>query len=600
VVVSVALVTGPFAARSWADVTDPVWVPPVSGQVVRPFQEPVATYGAGHRGVDFAAPSGAPVRAANDGVVSFAGTVAGTLHVVIAHDGGIRTSYSFLSRADVRVGQRVRRGQVVGAAGGSGDGHAAGVLHFGVRVGERYVDPMLLFRPRDLTQLVRLVPVDERDVSTRADPGREARALDAWLHEAGPGGDSCGEIVGEIAGGLGFGDEASTVCDVVRDVVDAGLDVLARAGVAGAALAAEIGPWVHAVVDRMEEAGEGLAAAARAVDAATAGVLATVVTSLVRLGIRYFERLTSCPQPDPVANPQGSGNLVIAVAGQGSSRRKRSDGSAAPSLAIDWGVLGYRRGEVSYFSYEEMSATYEKSATYEDLHDKARLLGEQLKAAARVQPDRRFDLVGHSQGGVVIDLFIMELYRGHESEYPPIDNVVTFASPHEGTPTAGLAAETADSFLGPTVVPRVRTKLKIPIGAPAFDQLSWRSSTMRAVWAGGGPPPRIRYLSIVGSLDPAVPSNVGDVPDTSKVVVSAGTALSPFDDHSGILDDPDALSAAQAHLSGGAPADSCGPLVDVMGTVYSAAVQVTADAVAILPESKPLVFESHPPAEGIP
>ena len=38
-------------------------------------------YAAGHRGVDLAAAPGTPVRAANDGVVSFAGTVAGTLHV---------------------------------------------------------------------------------------------------------------------------------------------------------------------------------------------------------------------------------------------------------------------------------------------------------------------------------------------------------------------------------------------------------------------------------------------------------------------------------------------------------------------------------------
>src|SRR6185312_15755146 len=61
------------------------WVPPVTGAVVRQFAEPISVYAAGHRGVDFAAAPGAPVRAANAGTVSFAGDVAGSLHVVVAH-----------------------------------------------------------------------------------------------------------------------------------------------------------------------------------------------------------------------------------------------------------------------------------------------------------------------------------------------------------------------------------------------------------------------------------------------------------------------------------------------------------------------------------
>ena len=138
----------------------PLWSRPVAGAVTRPFREPPGPYGAGHRGVDFVAASGTEVRASGDGTVSFAGDVAGSLHVVVTHDGGLRTSYSFLSSVAVRAGQRVTRGQVLGQAGGSGDEHGPGVVHFGLRIGERYVDPMVLFRPRDLTALVRLVPAD--------------------------------------------------------------------------------------------------------------------------------------------------------------------------------------------------------------------------------------------------------------------------------------------------------------------------------------------------------------------------------------------------------------------------------------------------------
>src|SRR2546421_3413606 len=87
------------------------WLPPVDGPVVRPFQAPAFAYGPGHRGVDLAAAPGTPVRAAGDGVVSFAGSVAGSLHVVVAHDGDLRTTYAFLADTGVRTGERVTRGQ---------------------------------------------------------------------------------------------------------------------------------------------------------------------------------------------------------------------------------------------------------------------------------------------------------------------------------------------------------------------------------------------------------------------------------------------------------------------------------------------------------
>jgi hypothetical protein len=611
VVACVALVGGPFAVDAAAhaprvagDITGD-WTPPVPGQVVRPFDEPIARYAAGHRGVDFAAPAGASVRAANDGTVSFAGDVAGSLHVVVAHDGGIRTSYSFLSRVDVRLGQRVRRGEVVGAAGGVGDGHGSGILHFGVRIGDRYVDPMVLFRPRDLTQLVRLVPVGERNPGGPLDPEGERAALRLAMGESDGADSSCGAEIGSIASALGVGDEVSSACDALREAVDAGLDALRSLGPEAAHLADAIEPMVQEVVGRMERLGESLGEAAAAVAGEAADRVERAVRALVALGIRTFEQLTSCPQPDPIANPVGSGNLVMAVAGQGSLRKRRSDGSVGASLDLEYKVLGYRRGDVSYFSYDASSPTYAKAATYGDLHEKARLLGEQIKVASRAQPGRHLDLVGHSQGGVVIDLFLREVYRGHESEYPPIDNVVTFASPHEGTPAADLAAAVADSPFGPVVEPIVDDEAQIPLGARAFEQISLGSLMMRDLWSGPGPPRSIRSLSIVGSLDPAVPSAVGDVPGATKVVVPVGSAFDPSDDHSGILRDRDALSAAQAQLSGGAPVASCGPLTDVVGTGYVVAERAAAEVVASIrpsgmPSPAPLPASSILGPEGLP
>jgi hypothetical protein len=600
VMACVAIVGSPFAVRAAAQETGVEgWTPPVSGQVVRPFDEPIARYAAGHRGVDFAAPAGGPVSAANDGTVSFAGDVAGSLHVVVAHDGGIRTSYSFLSRVDVRTGQRVRRGQVVGAAGGVGDGHLVGVLHFGVRIGDRYIDPMVLFGPRDLTQLVRLVPADGPDPAARVDPEGEWNALFAWMSEAHEE-SSCGDLVGSVASEFGLGDEASSVCDALDDVVDAGLDALRSLGPEAARLADEIAPVVQEVVRRMQDLGESLAQAAEAVAGEAADQVERMVRALVVLGIRTYERLTSCPQPDPIANPVGSGNLVMAVAGRDSRRRSRPRGGAGASFDLDWRVLGYRRADVSYFSYEAGSATYDNAATYGDLHEKARLLGEQIKAAARAQPGRHIDLVGHSQGGVVIDLFLMEVYRGHESEHPPIDNVVTFASPHEGTPAASVGSGVARSRLSPIL--RAIPAVVVPdlgLGSESLAQLSMGSETMRALWSEGGPPRSIRFLSVVGSEDLVVPSSVGDVPGGNKIVVPVGTAFNPLDDHSGILRDPDALSAAQAQLSGGAPVDSCGPLTDVVSTGYAAVAQAAANVIAARqPLAPPLAPPSPFPVVG--
>ena len=49
------------------------WAWPVTGAVERPFAPPAHRYGAGHRGVDLAAPPGTPVRAAGAGRISYAG-----------------------------------------------------------------------------------------------------------------------------------------------------------------------------------------------------------------------------------------------------------------------------------------------------------------------------------------------------------------------------------------------------------------------------------------------------------------------------------------------------------------------------------------------
>lgn len=103
-----------------------------------------------HRGVDLQAPMGTPVRAMAAGSVRFAGTMRGFGNVVwIDHGGTILSVYAHLSAIQVRQGQRLRGGELVGLSGQSGDATAPH-LHFEVWRGGIEVDPVPLMggRPR--------------------------------------------------------------------------------------------------------------------------------------------------------------------------------------------------------------------------------------------------------------------------------------------------------------------------------------------------------------------------------------------------------------------------------------------------------------------
>ena len=97
-----------------------------------------------HRGLDYTAPSGTPVRSVADGVVEFAGARNGYGNVVeIRHDGERATLYAHLSRIDVKASQRVDQGVRIGAVGATG--WATGPhLHFEFKVAGLQRDPSQL------------------------------------------------------------------------------------------------------------------------------------------------------------------------------------------------------------------------------------------------------------------------------------------------------------------------------------------------------------------------------------------------------------------------------------------------------------------------
>lgn len=205
-VVSVLFATpvGPSAAGAEGRAR-PTYAPPVDAPVVDPFRPPEHPFGPGNRGLEYGTAPQTEVHAAADGEVLFSGPVAGTLHVTVLHEDGVRTTYSFLRSVRVARGAHVTQGQILGTT--------VDHLHFGARVGDVYIDPALLFGEQYPS--VRLVPLSSSDTSWLSErlsvldfvggtigslASSHAEIASAWLHyvsELNPGVRSA-----RVAGGL--------------------------------------------------------------------------------------------------------------------------------------------------------------------------------------------------------------------------------------------------------------------------------------------------------------------------------------------------------------------------------------------------------------
>ena len=139
----------------------PCWHPPVAGIVTDPFREPPCPYCAGNRGLEYRVGSRVVVRAVASGTVSWAGSIAGTRYVVVRHADGRRATYGRLVSTSLSAADPVLAGTAVG--------RASGTFYFGLRQGDRYIDPSPFLG--ELRGRPRLVPVDGR-VARPAPPSR--------------------------------------------------------------------------------------------------------------------------------------------------------------------------------------------------------------------------------------------------------------------------------------------------------------------------------------------------------------------------------------------------------------------------------------------
>ncbi|WP_240982897.1 M23 family metallopeptidase [Streptomyces sp. S3(2020)] len=153
----------PAVGRAWPVGTRP--------SVLRGWEPPATAYSRGHRGVDLAAAPGTPVRAVAAGRVLYAGRVAGKGVVSVELSGtDLRTTYEPVT-ASVEKGAEVAAGEALGTVEAAGSHCTAACVHWGLRRGEVYLDPLSLLPPwllhRGPSRLLPVlgVPLPNPDVS---------------------------------------------------------------------------------------------------------------------------------------------------------------------------------------------------------------------------------------------------------------------------------------------------------------------------------------------------------------------------------------------------------------------------------------------------
>ncbi len=475
----------------------PAYAPPVDAEVVDGFRPPVTLFGAGNRGLEYGTAPGTTVAAVAAGDVTFAGPVAGTLHVTVLHEDGVRTTYSFLDRVDVVVGQRVEQGQVVGTT--------AGHLHLGARRGDAYFDPMSLFGaglPR-----VHLVPFDEPP----GDGHRGERSAISQLI----GGAS--DLLGGAAGAVG---------SWLRD--------------GGAQLLRTLDHYAQRFT----------------FPASFLSSWATIFQAWQRARSTAARACTAAG--DPVPPPIGR-RVAVLVAGLGSDSdgstadQVRTDelGYAAPDV-VRFSYAGGRVPDPTDGFASIPAAPYGAAETQGDLRQAGARLADLIEQVAASAPGVPIDLVAHSQGGVVARLAVIELERRHGADgVRALGMVATLGTPHGGADLATAVHAWGSTETGGEVLDvfAAATDQELDDETAAVRQLG-ETSDLVAELADHPVPAGLTAVSIAARGDVVVPVPRRRAPGMVEAVVP----ITGRDAHSDLPGSPEVtreLALARAGLPPG-------------------------------------------------
>jgi triacylglycerol esterase/lipase EstA (alpha/beta hydrolase family) len=475
--------------------------PPVDAPVVDPFRPADPNWNSGNRGLEYATTPGTAVAASAAGEVVFAGPVGDGMHVVVLHDDGLRTSYSFLQLIAVRRGDKVTQGQTVGTAQAR--------FHFGVRAGDAYLDPALLFGGGP--PQVHLVPEEMRRPQSEAKE-REglARMFAGWGARA------------IAAGGAAF----EWAKDKTFETID---------GYVAAAVDEARGAYHYATETAVRAHLE------RFVDAAHA----------------WWKARSSCTPAAEPAPKLTERHIVVRVAGLGSTSGEDSIDS------LDTAALGYAKNDDHRFSY--LGGTIEDNPygvadTTTDIRESGRRLRDLLARLAAENPGVPIDIVAHSQGGLVARSALTDEGEPTDPRLPPINALVTLGTPHLGAPVATGLTMLGNTGIGSDLIAATHEALpnQVDPGGTSIRQMAEHSDFIRRL--NSRPLPQgLKTTSIGAREDLIVPAGRTLLPGAHNVTVSAPTHTG---DHSELPGSKQAQREVALGLAGMAP--TCQSFGDAM------------------------------------
>ncbi len=440
---------------------------PVEAPIIDRFRPPAKPWEAGNRGIDFGTTAGEDVGAAADGRVVFVGQVGGALHATVEHRDGLRTTYSFLESIDVRPGEQVRSGDVIGRAGGP--------FHFGVRTPEGiYLDPERLLAG---TLEPRVILVPGRDQGVDELQARERRNLLSTIVDTG-------------AAALNFTRNAGV--DWARIV---------------AHYAAEFDPGTHleralGAFDAWRDQQEHCTPSSVLLPVAPPGDRRVAV--LVS-GLGTGSGSNSAWEID--TSTLGYDNVdVIRFSYSGG----RSPDSTTPADPQGFGAIGMTE--------------FDAIDSQQPIGESADRLSDLLASVAAARPGSPIDVLAHSQGGIVARLAIER--SAAEGNLPGrVENLVTIGTPHQGAPLATGIEALRVSPGGEGSLSLIRSSGaadELDDRRPAITQLSEISPVIAEIH-DRPMPEQVRFVSLGAAGDLVVPGvAVGDpAAESHRILPSA-------------------------------------------------------------------------------
>ncbi|MFZ4515986.1 MAG: esterase/lipase family protein [Acidimicrobiia bacterium] len=242
--------------------------------------------------------------------------------------------------------------------------------------------------------------------------------------------------------------------------------------------------------------------------------------------------------PASLEDFHGTGNLVVAMGGMGSSmdldpKQPKGTDQQVPEIKypVDFNMnaLGYPASDVHYASYSDDPNRYTSEDTFNStVKEHAARLDVYLRKLHEQYPDRKVDLIGHSLGGAVEMYWLRTMYNPKDPGLPTIANYVSVNSPLSGAPLAQLDHNNESCPASGTVV-------RAGINA-AYGDLPPRNAKVFTdidrVGYDGELPSGVRMHFIGTRDDFVVPADTAAPPGRSAEIVNARGLT---EDHSGTV-----------------------------------------------------------------